>query len=68
MSILVLALFVAGLIGVVAEILVKDPAVLADIAGTPEFALGSKTRRAVSTAPNASNTNEAPLPRTTKAA
>jgi hypothetical protein len=61
MSIIVLALMVAGLAFVIGEILVKDPRVLSELAGTREFALGGTPRRADSVAlKRPSNANEPP--------
>jgi hypothetical protein len=64
MSTIALALLVAGLALIIGEILVKDPGLLFEVAGTRDFALSNPARRAPAP-PHAvpANPKERPTPR-----
>jgi len=63
MSIIALALLIAGLALIVGEILAKDPELLLEVAGTRDFALAQPAHRAPAGARALpSNSNERPAP------
>jgi len=63
MSTIALALLIAALAGIIGEILVKDPGLLFEVAGTRDFALSNPARRTPAR-PHAvpANRNERPAP------
>jgi hypothetical protein len=63
MSTIALALLIAGLAFIIGEILVKDPELLLEVAGTRDFALAQPAHRAPAGAHAfPSNSNERPAP------